>query len=258
MDETYLPFLTDFMIAIAIGVSGYLIAFLVNRFLRKLLPKFLSDSWTGFIANLASLGIILLMIKIIVDQTGWAGAFVVVITAITGAFAIGSEKLASDLIAGVKLLFLNYYENGDLVTVASNTGTVDKVTLTHTILATRRRDIVIIPNSTAINQIVVNHSKIPGHVVTASIPIPGKHDRKQVMELMKEAATEFPLLMDGFNPVVILGDFAPNVTNYTVGLMVDELDWKPITGARLGLLVVESLEEAGIEVGVPEVVKIVS
>ncbi len=252
MSETYIYFVTDILIAVGIGAAGYLIAFLVSRFLRKILPRFMSDAWASFLANLASLSVILLTIKILVDQTGWAGAFVVVVTAITGAFAIGSERLAADLVAGIKLLFLSYYDVNDLVTIGGYVGTVDKITLTHTIVHTRQRDVVIIPNSTAINQIVVNHSKIPGHIVLATIPIPGKHQRKEAMAVMKEAAGKFDLLMDGFEPICILGEFAPNTTNYTVGVMVDENDWKPITSARLSYLIVEALEAAGFEVGISQ------
>jgi hypothetical protein len=67
MDEAYITFLTDIVYAVAIGVIGYLLAFGVSRLLRKFLPRFLNDTWTGFLTNLARLGIIFLTIKIGVD-----------------------------------------------------------------------------------------------------------------------------------------------------------------------------------------------
>ncbi len=251
MDEAYVTFLTDILYAVAIGALGYLAAYLAGRLLRRVLPRFLRDSWVGFLANLASLGIILLTIKIVVDQTGWAGAFVVVVTAITGAFAIGSERLAADLVAGLKLLFLNYYEVGQLVTISGKVGFVEKISLSQTILRTRQRDVVTIPNSTAINQIVVNHSQIPGHIVIADVPIAGKHDREKVMDLMSSAAADFPLLMEGNEPVILLAKFGPQTSFYKVGVMVDEDDWKPVTEYRLLYQITSQLEAEGIEVGIP-------
>jgi small-conductance mechanosensitive channel len=46
-------------------------------------------------------------VKIILDSTGAAGLVVVLVTAITGAFAIGSERVAADLVAGVTLFVSN-------------------------------------------------------------------------------------------------------------------------------------------------------
>ena len=97
MPEEIMPVLNDILIAVLIGVAGYVVAWLTGRLFKRVLPRFMNDSWTGFLSNVAMLGIGLLTIKIIVDRTGWAGTFVVVVTAITGAFAIGSERLAADL-----------------------------------------------------------------------------------------------------------------------------------------------------------------
>ena len=152
--------------------------------------------------------------------------------------------------AGLKLLFLNYYEVGQLVTISGKVGFVEKITLSQTIIRTRQRDIITIPNSTAINQIVVNHSQIPGHIVIANIPIPGKHDREKVMNLMSAAAAEFPLVMKDNEPVVLLSKFEPQTSFYKVGVMVDEDDWKPVTEYRLLYQITQYLEATGIEVGI--------
>ena len=256
MSESLITLLTNILIAIVIGAVGYLLAWVVARFLKGLLSRFLSLSWSGFLANLAALGIILLAIKIIVDRTGATGAFVVIVTALTGAFAIGSNDLAADLVSGVKLLFLNYYAIGDMVTIAGHTGKIEEITMTNTVLETRRRDQVIIPNSQALGQIIVNHSRVPGHIVSTQIPIIGKHDREQIMMIMRDAAQEYPARMGDLNAVVLLDDFGANTTYYKVGIIVDEADWRPATSARLRLAVTEALESNNIAVGEGEIIKI--
>ncbi|MCP4360635.1 MAG: mechanosensitive ion channel [Chloroflexi bacterium] len=246
-------FLTSIVIAVSIGVVGYIVALLLGRLVHRITSKFLNASWSGFIANLARLGIAILTIKIIVDQTGAAGAFAVIIAALTGAFAIGSERLAADLVAGLKLLFLNYYDVGELVTIAKHMGRVEEVSLTHTVLATFRRDRVIIPNSDALAQIVVNHSKIPGHKVNVRIPIPGPHDREQVMEIMRVAAVKYTSRMDP--PIVVLNEIGINTSYYRVMVLVREEDWKPIVAEHVLLVIVNGLEAAGIPVGEAEAVR---
>jgi small-conductance mechanosensitive channel len=256
MSESVVNLFTNILIAVAIGAVGYLLAWVTARVLKQILSRVLSPSWSAFLANLAALGIILLAIKLIVDQTGATGAFVVVVTALTGAFAIGSNDLAADFVSGVKLLFLNHYAVGDMVTIAGHTGKIEDISMTNTIVETRRRDHVIIPNSQALGQIIVNHSRVPGHLVNAQIPIPGEHDRDQVMAIMQEAAQAFPARMDVRDALVLLDDFGIKTTYYKVIIIVDEDNWRLATSARLRLTVTQALEARDIAVGEAEVIQI--
>jgi small-conductance mechanosensitive channel len=128
--------------------------------------------------------------------------------------------------------------------------------MTNTILETRRRDHVIIPNSHALGQIVVNHSGVPGHIVSVQIPIPGKHDRDQVMAIMKEAAQAFPDRMEIKDALVLLDDFGVKTTFYQVSVIVDEPSWRLSTSGRLRLAVTQALEANNIAVGEAEVIQI--
>ena len=256
MSEAVVDLIYNIFLAVAIGAIGYLAAWITARVIKKVLGRYLSASWAGFLANMAALGIILLAIKMIVDLTGATGAFVIIVTALTGAFAIGSNDLAADLVSGVKLLFLNYYGVGDMVTIAGHTGQIEEVTMTNTVLATRQRDHVIIPNSQAIGQIIVNHSKVPGHIVRATIPIPGEHDRDKVMAIMHEAAQAFPARREENDAFVLLDDFGIKTTYYKVGVIVDEENWRPVTTAKLRLAVTKELEANNIPVGEAEVIRV--
>lgn len=256
MSNSLVELIYNIFLAVVIGAVGYLAAWVTARLVKKLLSRFLSPSWSGFLSNMAALGIVLLAIKIVVDQTGATGAFVIIITALTGAFAIGSNDVAADLVSGVKLLFLNYYGVGDMVTIAGHTGQIEEVTMTNTVLETRRRDHVIIPNSQALGQIIVNHSKVPGHIVRAVIPIPGEHDREKVMAVIKEAAQAFPARREENDAVVLLDDFGIKTSYYKVGVIVDEENWRPATSARLRLAVTKELEVNNIPVGEAEVIQI--
>jgi small conductance mechanosensitive channel len=256
MSDSLVDLIYNIFLAVAIGAVGYLAAWIAARVIKRFLTRFLSPSWSGFLANMAALGIILLAIKIIVDLTGATGAFVIIITALTGAFAIGSNDVAADLVSGVKMLFLKYYDVGDMVTIAGHTGQVEDVNMTNTVLATRRRDHVIIPNSQALGQIIVNHSKVPGHIVSVQIPIPGEHDRDKIMGIMLEAAQAFPARREEDDALVLLDEFGIKTTFYKVGVIVNEENWRPATSARLRLAVTKELEANNIPVGEAEVIQI--
>ncbi|NUM44302.1 MAG: mechanosensitive ion channel family protein [Anaerolineales bacterium] len=258
MSEALVTFLTHLVTAVLIGGAGYLVILFGGRLVNALLSRIMSKTWAGFLTNVIRLALLFLTIKLIVDRTGATGAFVVLVTALTGAFAIGSERLAADLVAGTKLLVLNYYKVGDLVTIAGKLGHVTHITLTNTIIATDSLDNIIIPNSEAINQIITNHSQIPGHRLEVIIPIPGDHDRTHVMRVMQEAALTFTPQMIEHEPKVMLENFGVNTQYYKVRVIVAESTaWTSSNFAKLRLIVAEALKREGIPVGEAEMVKLV-
>jgi len=250
--ETATEFAKDIGIAIAIGVAGYILAIFVGRLIKFLFSKFLKGPWDDFLAIIFRIAVIFLTIKVIVDITGTAGGLVVLVTAITAAFAIGSERLASDAISSIKLMFLKHYKVDDFVTVGGKFGKVEDINMSFTSLRTYRTDRIIIPNTDAINQIIVNHSQIKGHHIDVTIPVMGEHDHKAVMETILKAAESFPNQCEEENlqPEVHLGDIGVDTWYYRVWVFVPEVAAPVRKEAQLRLLLVDALKAAGVNVGI--------
>jgi small-conductance mechanosensitive channel len=249
MPENISQYITQGVYALIIALAGYFGALLLGRVIQRFLVRFMNAAWASLLGNLARLAILFLSVKFIVDVTGVVGAFVVIITALTGAFAIGSERLAADMVAGVKLVMLDYYKPGDIVTVAEYFGEVMEITVNNTILKTLSQDHIFIPNSTAIEGIITNHSRYPGYLVDVRIPVAGKHDRTQAMKLMQETAIQFEPLDKSVEPRVLLDDFGYDTTYYQVIISVPECTYDLTTAARLRLSLVEALNAQDITVG---------
>ncbi|HBX70935.1 MAG TPA: hypothetical protein DEH25_16535 [Chloroflexi bacterium] len=257
MSPDLITFLTKILIALAIGVGGYLVAWIVGRLIKSVLVKFISATWAAFLANIVTLGIMLYAIKLILNLTGAAGTFALIVAGFGAAMTMGSDDAAKDFVSGVKLFFLKYYGIDDMVTIAGFTGYVTEITMTNTTLSTTTRDSVIIPNSQVLKHIIINHSKIPGHVVSTVIPIPGEHDREKVMQILQDGAKDFSLRMEDTTPVVTLDDLGIKTSYYKIITVVEEVVLKPSTPAKLRLEMVNALERAGVPVGEAEVVKFV-
>jgi small conductance mechanosensitive channel len=164
---------------------------LAVRLVKPIAERFLEPSVANFVASLTRAAVLLFTLKLIIDQTGAAGVLVILVTAITGAFALGSERIASDVVAGINLYLLRYYRAGDLVTIGDHHGVILYVSLTHTSLSNSDRDKIIIPNSEVLGQVIVNHTGIPGARLTASIDIIGEHNRDEIMNVLLESARSF-------------------------------------------------------------------
>lgn len=250
MSEETIQFIINIGIALVIGVVGIALAIIVKRLLNDLLKRFTHATWTIFVADLVQIGIIAVTIYFLLDRTGAAGIIVVIITAATAAFAIGSQRVAGNFIAGFNLLAQNYYRVGDLVTIGGHQGIVTDITLSHTILKNTQRDRVIIPNADALDGVVVNHSQIPGLYIKVSIPVLRDHDRSQAIKIMGDCAAQYSPRMTDVPPDVYLEDFGGETNVYGVRVTVAESDKLGSRAeGKLRLLVAEGLKANGITVG---------
>jgi small conductance mechanosensitive channel len=243
------------VIALGIGIAGYIASMIAVRLVRPLAARFLEPGLANFAVSLTRVAVLLLALKLIVDQTGAAGVLVILVTAITGAFALGSERIASDVVAGINLFMLRYYRVNDLVTIGDHHGRVNSISLTHTSLSNKDRDKIIIPNSEVLGQVIVNHTGIPGARLTANVQIEGQHDRDAMIQMLLEAAALHEPQLRGPNDapsVALTGidkSYGSNLSTYTVRVIVPEEAYGD--NAKLFLHLIQALEVHGVATRLP-------
>lgn len=255
MPDGILEALKPYLNAILIGFAGFLIAFIVSQLVNRALARPLGQVWSRFLASLVALAIGAWTIKLILDSTGAAGLLVVIVTAITGAFAIGSERIAGDLIAGLGLFFGRTYGAGDYVLIAGQEGRVANVSLFLTTLETVNGDEIYIRNAEATSGTVINYSAHPGHLISVKVPLPVSQDLNTAVTAIQNAVKDFAPELVGksvHQPAVVVesaeeGYFIIEVRAY----MTERLDSGP-EKTRLFLLALNAMKEAGLNLSAEE------
>jgi small conductance mechanosensitive channel len=206
MWEIILPLVRAFLNAILLGFGGAVITYLVTRFVTRILSKWVSLFWSRLLGTVTALGLTMWTIKIVLDSTGAAGLAVVLITAITGAFALGSSIAAADLVAGVSLFFARPYEVGHMVSIAENEGIVNNISLFLTILESTKGDMIYIRNSEVINHNIINYSTNPGHLISVTIQLPVDQDLNVAIAAIEKAIVGFSpeLAETRLTPVILV------------------------------------------------------
>ena len=189
--ENLVEFIQSAAVAIAIGVIAYLGAFVVGLILRKTLHRFLGKTWSNFVASLGMLAIMLWAAKIILDYTGAAGAVVILATAITGALAFGSERLASDLLGGLNILFTKPFETGQYVSIGQYEGDIVNTNLTTTHINGYDGTRIILRNSTVMDNTIVNYSTNSAVRISVTVPVPATEDLEKAALTLQEAVESF-------------------------------------------------------------------
>lgn len=117
-----------------------------------------ADTILGVIDGSARLAALLLAIVTILPEFGVNITAIVTGLGITGlALALGSQQLVRDAVNGIFLLAEDQYRQGDVVTIAGVTGTVESITLRRTIIRDDDGVVHSVPNG-SIN-VVSNHTR---------------------------------------------------------------------------------------------------
>ena len=166
----------------------------------------------GFIIALNILGI---------DLT----AFAIFSGAIGIGIGFGLQKITSNFISGLILLFEKSIENGDMVELSDGTyGLIRKTSARYTLLETFEGREMMIPNEDFIINRVTNwtFNNRRGRL-ELNIGVAYESDIEKVMDLILEAAKEHPRCMDEPGPSCYLKEFGDSSVNFMLFFWVEDV-----------------------------------
>ena len=251
MWESFFEVIRPYLNAILTGFGGFVIAYVVAQLVSRALNKSMGPAWSRFLGSLIGLAVVIWTIKLILETAGAAGFVVVLVTAVTGAFALGSERLASDLVAGVSLFFSRIYTAGDFVFIAGYEGKVVNTSLILTTLESVHGDLIYIRNSDVTSGTIVNYSVQPGHLVSVKLILPVNQDLNVAVAEIEKAIQSFsPDLektKDTYKPKVIVESAAFGYVTIEVRAYVPEMLDYGMEKTRLYLLATNAMTNVGLK-----------
>ncbi len=168
------------------------------------------------------------------------------------AIGFGAQKLVQDIITGVFIQFENAMNEGDVVTVGSTTGVVEKLTVRSVGLRSIDGNYHIVPFSSV--DTVTNFMRGFSYHV-ADIGVAYREDIKEVKRLLGVA---FERLREGEHKDAIIGDLEMfGVNELGDSAVVVRVRIKTLPGSQWGVgrayneVVKEVLDEAGVEIPFP-------
>ena len=143
-------------------------------------------------------------------------AFAIFSGAIGIGIGFGLQKITSNFISGLILLFEKSIENGDMVELSDGTyGLIRKTSAVYTLLETFEGREMMIPNEDFIINRVTNwtFNNRKGRL-QIDIGVAYESDIEKARELILEAAKEFPGSIDDPKPACYLKEFADSSVNF--------------------------------------------
>ena len=139
------------------------------------------------------------------------------ITALVLGFA--AKSTLANLISGLSLALYRPFHIGDMVTIENEYGSVEDITMRHTIVRTWEQKRLVIPNEKVDSMTVINYSLIDPHMLCiVEVGVSYDTDIDLARQLILEEANNCPhLLREGETPwvrVIDLADFSIRLRLY--------------------------------------------
>lgn len=137
----------------------------------------------------------------------------------------GLQKITSNFISGIILLFEKSIEDDDLIELNDGTfGTIKHTSARYTLVETFDGKEIMIPNEDFVTNRVINwtYSNTRGRV-EVKIGVSYKSDIELAQKLIIEAATEHPRCSDEPKPECFLREFGDSSVNFLLFFWVDDI-----------------------------------
>lgn len=213
MTEELLAKLEYFGIFIGIVIATVIVAFLVNRFFKRLIKKsteelkndptnyqFLRHAIVAVIYIVGfSMAIYMMPGLRALASSLLAGAGILAV-----AIGFASQQALSNIISGVFIIIFKPFRINDRLTLRDLTGVVEDITLRHTVIRNFENRRILVPNSLISDEIVVNSNYSEQKICKwIDVGISYDSDIDKAKAIMREEVMAHPLLIDPRTPAQI-------------------------------------------------------
>lgn len=169
------------------------------------------------------------------------------------ALGFAMQGVVQNFVSGVLLLAERIIKNGDVLEVDGTVVRVKDMRLRVTVARTRDEEDLVIPNTALAQNTIKNYTlNDSDYRLKSTVGVTYGSDMKQVMEVLRAAATAVPFRLDNRQPVVLLTDFGDSSVNFEVQVWTHD-PW----GARqhtslLNQAIWHALRASGITIAFPQ------
>ncbi|MDE2903455.1 MAG: mechanosensitive ion channel [Chloroflexota bacterium] len=206
------------------------------------------------IGNLARYTIIFMGSFIGLRSVGFQlDAVLVVFGALGVGMGFGLQNIANNFVSGVILLVERPIKVGDVVSVAGELGTVERVGIRATTLRKFDQTQAIVPNGELISTVVNNWTLDDRRVrVDFVVGVAYGSDTRLVERLIREAVTEHELVLDDPEPRIFFFEFGDSSLNFRVLAYVADISERFGTLSDLHFTIDEEFRAHDIEIPFPQ------
>jgi len=215
-------YITDFGVhivsAILILVLGFWISARLTKILKRVLVARNVDlTLIGFLTSALKFILYLFVIIAAVSRIGIeTTSFIAALGAAGLAIGLALQGSLSNVAAGVMLIIFRQIKVGQFIESGGVSGTIEKVGIFNTTLATVDNKVIYIPNSKLINDNIINYSEKDTRRIDMIFSISYEDDIDHAKNIILQLINSEPEVLKEPAPVVAVGELADSSVNILV------------------------------------------
>ncbi len=212
--------------ALIIVVIGILAIRVLLRILQKALERSkLEKAAHSLITSLCKAALYILLGLIAASALGLdVSSIVALASVLTLALSLALQNMVSNVIGGFTILYTKPFHSGDFVEIAGQSGTVQEINMTYTMLATPDNKRISLPNSAVVSAQIVNYTALGTR--RAEINVTAGYDappRKVLDALLR--ATQMEQVLSDPAPQAVVTTYGDSAIGYSLRLWTTTADY---------------------------------
>ena len=257
--QEFLPAAGSFLLKVILALICYFIGVRVIGWLVKHLKKSmarlrLEGAVISFAGSLAKMVLYVLLIMAILGNFGVEGTSVAALLASAGVgVSLALQGGLSNLAGGLILLWLKPFRTGDYIIEASGgrEGTVKKIEMYYTTLATMDNREIVIPNSQLTNNPIINVTAQDERKLELLVNISYESDFRKAKEILQKLLDQEKRVNTDKEVQVFVSELADSWVVVGFRAWVKTADYWPVKWL-MNEKIKEAFDEAGIELTFPQ------
>jgi small conductance mechanosensitive channel len=239
--------------AILIFIVGKWLAHRIANLLARLLERNKVDlALVNFLTNVTYYTLLVLVVVAAAGRIGInTASFLTIIGAAGLAVGLALKDSLANFAAGVMLVLFRPFTIGDVVTAAGITAKVEKITIFNTLFCTPDNQLIIVPNSKIVSDIITNINAKDTRRIDLTVGISYSDDMAKTKEILGKLAGEDARILKEPASTVAVAELADSSVNLVFRPWVKTTDYWDV---RFDLTekIKNALDEAGISIPFPQ------
>lgn len=226
LDEA-VKFGIQIFLALIILVVGFWLSSKIKNIIRKrMIKRNLDPSIREFTLPIIS---ILLKIMVILSAINAVGiqitSFAAILAGLAAGVGLSLQGSLSNFAGGLLIILFKPFKVGDFIEALGHGGTVEAISILYTTIITVNQQVVVLPNSSLLNNPIMNYSIKPNRRLDIKVGISYGDDFEKAQKILKEMLENEPVVLKNEPITVEVLEFADSSVNLAVRAFVKREDY---------------------------------
>lgn len=214
-------------IAIFIIVAGFWLGSWLKGVIRKrMIKRNLDPSIREFALPVIDVVFKILVLLTAVNTVGIEiTSFAAIMAGLAAGVGLSLQGSLSNLAGGLLIIMFKPFKVGDFIEALGNSGTVESISILYTTIVTVNQQVVILPNSSLLNNPIMNYSVKPTRRLDIKIGISYSDDVEKAQKILKDMLENDPYIIKDQPITVEVLEFADSSVNLAVRAFVKREDY---------------------------------